>query len=147
MENPIFRDCMDCDGSCIGSTTCGDEGYAVCRACQTTGCLVTLEAYNNPPEDCKTRRAEALRVLIKFEESLEELLVSGPSEGFGIQMSQLSDERTHYRVCSDIWESIYEDLLDAGIPCKFDIESGDYVIIEVNKSDIFIVDKILVGYD
>lgn len=63
----LFTACKDCDGSCLGSTTCGPEGFVVCRACQVEGCLLTLAEWENLRERCREKRKEAEERLIEFE--------------------------------------------------------------------------------
>lgn len=64
----LHEACKDCDGSCLGSSTCAPEGYAyVCRACQVEGCLLTKEEWKNLSERCRKNRKEAEERLIEFE--------------------------------------------------------------------------------
>jgi hypothetical protein len=64
------ENCLDCDGSGVGSVSCAPDGYAVCRACEKLGCLITIEEYNNPNEYCKQKREEAIQAIIEFEKEM-----------------------------------------------------------------------------
>jgi hypothetical protein len=65
-----FKNCLNCDGSCIGSISCASEGYAICRACEKLGCLITIEDYNNPTEYCKQKREDAIQAILEFEREM-----------------------------------------------------------------------------
>lgn len=70
-QGDLHENCKDCDGSCIGSISCGPDGYAVCCACRRPGCLLTLEEYENPSEACREKRDLAVQRIAEFERELE----------------------------------------------------------------------------
>jgi len=65
-----YKECLDCDGSCIGSPICGPDGLAVCCACKRPGCLLTIKEYNNPLEACREKRDKAVEEIAEIEREL-----------------------------------------------------------------------------
>ena len=134
-----YENCQKCDGECIGSTSCGGEGHAVCRACGPNGCLLTIDDYYNLPDECKAKRKEAAERIEEMEKRL-----FGPDEPLHID---LGNDTAAYRICIGVSINVLNDLIDDAIPHKLDIESFEYCRLEVNKTDMPKVDKILAKYD
>ena len=62
-------------------------------------------------------------------------------------MAELSEETIKYQVSYWDFDKVIDELTDADIPYKMEVESDDIITFEVNKIDREKVEDILVKYD
>ena len=62
-------------------------------------------------------------------------------------MTELSEETKKYQVIYWDFDKVIDELTDADIPYKMEVESHDIITFEVNKIDREKVEDILVKYD